>query len=207
MASYAAEKLIQLGAKVVTLSDRSGTLVVESGYTPEMLAEVMELKTVKRGELSELSFKGAKFAAKKNPWQLVKKYDAALPCSRQNELDGKDAAFMLKAGCTLVAEGANMPSTPDAIKQFVDAKIMYAPGKASNAGGVATSGLEMSQNSERLSWTREEVDAKLKGIMKAIHDNAWEAAAKYGHKGNYVMGANIAGFTKVADAMVAQGVV
>ncbi len=207
VASYAAEKLIQLGAKVVTLSDRSGTLVVESGYTPEMLAEVMELKTVKRGELSELSFKGAKFAAKKNPWQLVKKYDAALPCSRQNELDGKDAAFMLKAGCTLVAEGANMPSTPDAIKQFVDAKIMYAPGKASNAGGVATSGLEMSQNSERLSWTREEVDAKLKGIMKAIHDNAWEAAAKYGHKGNYVMGANIAGFTKVADAMVAQGVV
>ena len=207
VASYAAEKLIQLGAKVVTLSDRSGTLVVESGYTPEMLAEVMELKTVKRGELSELSFKGAKFAAKKNPWQLVKKYDAALPCSRQNELDGKDAAFMLKAGCTLVAEGANMPSTSDAIKQFVDAKIMYAPGKASNAGGVATSGLEMSQNSERLSWTREEVDAKLKGIMKAIHDNAWEAAAKYGHKGNYVMGANIAGFTKVADAMVAQGVV
>ena len=207
VASYAAEKLIQLGAKVVTLSDRSGTLVVESGYTPEMLAEVMELKTVKRGELSELSFKGAKFAAKKNPWQLVKKYDAALPCSRQNELDGKDAAFMLKAGCTQVAEGAQKPSTPDAIKQFVDAKIMYAPGKASNAGGVATSGLEMSQNSERLSWTREEVDAKLKGIMKAIHDNAWEAAAKYGHKGNYVMGANIAGFTKVADAMVAQGVV
>ena len=207
VASYAAEKLIQLGAKVVTLSDRSGTLVVESGLTQEMLAEVMELKNVKRGELSELTFKGAKFAAKKNPWQLVKKYDAALPCSRQNELDGKDAAFMLKAGCTVVAEGANMPSTPDAIKQFVDAKIMYAPGKASNAGGVATSGLEMSQNSERLSWTREEVDAKLKGIMKAIHDNAWEAAAKYGKKGNYVVGANIAGFVKVADAMVAQGIV
>lgn len=206
VASFAAEKLIELGAKVLTLSDRSGTLVVKDGLTVEMLAEVKQLKTVKRGELSELKFKGAKFVAKKNPWQLVSSYDAALPCSRQNELDGKDAAFMLKAGCKVVAEGANMPSTPDAIKQFLAAKIMYAPGKASNAGGVATSGLEMSQNSERLSWTREEVDAKLKGIMKEIHDNAWEQAAKYGHKGNYVMGANIAGFVKVADAMVAQGV-
>lgn len=114
--------------------------------------------------------------------------------------------MLKKAGCTLVAEGANMPSTPDAIAQFVGAKIMYAPGKASNAGGVATSGLEMSQNSGRISWTSEEVDSKLKGIMKAIHDNAWEQAEKYGQKGNYVMGANIAGFVKVADAMVAQGV-
>ena len=206
VATYAAEKLIQLGAKVLTLSDRSGAIVVKDGITPDLLAEVMNLKTVKRGELSEIKAKGVQFVAKKNSWQLVDKIDAAFPCARQNELDGKDAAYLLKHGCTLVAEGANMPSTPDAIDAFVKAKIMYSPGKASNAGGVATSGLEMSQNSERLSWSREEVDAKLKGIMKSIHDNAWEAAAKYGKKGNYVVGANIAGFTKVADAMVAQGV-
>ena len=206
VATYAAEKLIQLGAKVLTLSDRSGAIVVKDGITPDLLAEVMNLKTVKRGELSEIKAKGVQFVAKKNSWQLVDKIDAAFPCARQNELDGKDAAYLLKHGCTVVAEGANMPSTPDAIDAFVKAKIMYSPGKASNAGGVATSGLEMSQNSERLSWTREEVDAKLKGIMKSIHDNAWEAAAKYGKKGNYVVGANIAGFTKVADAMVAQGV-
>ena len=206
VATYAAEKLIQLGAKVLTLSDRSGTIVAKDGISTELLAEVMELKTVKRGELSEIKSKGVQFVAKKNSWQLVDKIDAAFPCARQNELDGKDAAYLLKHGCTLVGEGANMPSTPDAIEAFVKAKIMYSPGKASNAGGVATSGLEMSQNSERLSWSREEVDAKLKGIMKAIHDNAWEAAAKYGKKGNYVVGANIAGFTKVADAMIAQGV-
>ena len=206
VATYAAEKLMQLGAKVLTLSDRSGAIVVKDGITPDLLAEVKNLKTVKRGELSEIKAKGVQFVAKKNSWQLVDKIDAAFPCARQNELDGKDAAYLLKHGCTVVAEGANMPSTPDAIDAFVKAKIMYSPGKASNAGGVATSGLEMSQNSERLSWSREEVDAKLKGIMKSIHDNAWEAAAKYGKKGNYVVGANIAGFTKVADAMVAQGV-
>ena len=206
VATYAAQKLMHLGAKVLTLSDRSGSIVVKDGITPDLLAEVMNLKTVKRGELSEIKAKGVQFVAKKNSWQLVDKIDAAFPCARQNELDGKDAAYLLKHGCTLVGEGANMPSTPDAIDAFVKAKIMYSPGKASNAGGVATSGLEMSQNSERLSWSREEVDAKLKGIMKAIHDNAWEAAAKYGKKGNYVVGANIAGFTKVADAMVAQGV-
>ena len=206
VATYAAEKLMQLGAKVLTLSDRSGAIVVKDGITPDLLAEVMNLKTVKRGELSEIKAKGVQFVAKKNSWQLVDKIDAAFPCARQNELNGKDAAYLLKHGCTVVAEGANMPSTPDAIDAFVKAKIMYSPGKASNAGGVATSGLEMSQNSERLSWSREEVDAKLKGIMKSIHDNAWEAAAKYGKKGNYVAGANIAGFTKVADAMVAQGV-
>ena len=206
VATYAAEKLMQLGAKVLTLSDRSGSIIVKDGITPDLLAAVKNLKTVKRGELSEIKAKGVQFVAKKNSWQLVDKIDAAFPCARQNELDGKDAAYLLKHGCTLVGEGANMPSTPDAIDAFVKAKIMYSPGKASNAGGVATSGLEMSQNSERLSWSREEVDAKLKGIMKAIHDNAWEAAAKYGKKGNYVVGANIAGFTKVADAMVAQGV-
>ena len=207
VASFAAQKLMQLGAKVLTLSDRSGAIVVKDGITPELLAEVMELKNVKRGELSEIKAKGVQFVAKKNSWQLVDQIDCAFPCARQNELDGDDAAYLLKHGCTLVGEGANMPSTPDAIEAFVNAKIMYSPGKASNAGGVATSGLEMSQNSGRLSWSREEVDSKLKGIMKAIHDNAWEAAAKYGKKGNYVVGANIAGFTKVADAMVAQGVV
>ena len=206
VATYAAEKLMQLGAKVLTLSDRSGAIVVKDGITPDLLAEVMNLKTVKRGELSEIKAKGVQFVAKKNSWQLVDKIDAAFPCARQNELDGKDAAYLLKHGCTLVGEGANMPSTPDAIDAFVKAKIMYSPGKASNAGGVATSGLEMSQNSERISWTRDQVDSRLKDIMKAIHDNAYEAAAKYGKKGNYVVGANIAGFVKVADAMVAQGV-
>ena len=206
VATYAAEKLIQLGAKVLTLSDRSGTIVVKDGISEDLLKTVMELKTVKRGELSEIKAKGVQFVAKKNSWQLVDKIDAAFPCARQNELNGQDAEYLLKHGCTLVGEGANMPSTPDAIEAFVKAKIMYSPGKASNAGGVATSGLEMSQNSGRLSWSREEVDSKLKGIMKAIHDNAWEAAAKYGKKGNYVVGANIAGFVKVADAMVAQGV-
>ena len=207
VASYAAQKLIRLGAKVLTLSDRSGTLIVKDGFTEELLDRVMELKTVKRGELSSLKVAGSKFVAGKTPWKLVSKYDCAFPCARQNELDGSDAEYMLKtAGCRLVGEGANMPSTPDAIASFVAAKIMYSPGKASNAGGVATSGLEMSQNSARMSWSGEQVDAKLQGIMKAIHDNAWEAAAKYGKKGNYVAGANIAGFVKVADAMVAQGV-
>ena len=206
VASFAAQKLLQLGAKVLTLSDRSGSIYVKDGISPELLAEVMELKTVKRGELSEIKAKGVQFVAKKNSWQIADKIDAAFPCARQNELNGEDAEYLLKHGCTLVGEGANMPSTPEAIDKFVRAKIMYSPGKASNAGGVATSGLEMSQNSERLSWTREEVDAKLKGIMKSIHDNAWEAAAKYGKKGNYMVGANIAGFTKVEDAMVAQGV-
>ena len=195
VASFAAQKLMQLGAKVLTLSDRSGAIYCADGITEKMLKDIMVLKNVKRGELAEFAkkTKAVKFFAGVNSWQLADKIDAAFPCARQNELNGKDAAYLLKHGCQVVAEGANMPSTPDAIAAFVKAKIMYSPGKASNAGGVATSGLEMSQNSERLSWSAEEVDAKLKGIMKAIHDNAWEAAAKYGHKGNYVMGANIAG--------------
>ena len=208
VASFAAEKLIQLDAKVLTLSDRSGTIYAKDGITSGMLRDVMHLKNVERGELSEFAAKtkAVKFFKGVNCWQVADKIDCAFPCARQNELNGKDAAYLLKHGCTLVGEGANMPSTPDAIAAFQKAKIMYSPGKASNAGGVATSGLEMSQNSERVSWTREQVDNRLKGIMKAIHDNAWEAAAKYGKKGNYVAGANIAGFTKVADAMVAQGV-
>ncbi len=208
VATYAAEKLMQLGAKVLTLSDRSGAIYAKDGITAKMLKDVMHLKNVTRGELADFAkkTKAVKFFKGANSWQLADKVDCAFPCARQNELNGKDAAYLLKHGCTLVGEGANMPSTPDAIAAFVKAKIMFSPGKASNAGGVATSGLEMSQNSERLSWTAEEVDAKLKGIMKAIHDNAWNAAEKYGHKGNYVMGANIAGFTKVADAMLAQGI-
>ena len=208
VATYAAEKLMQLGAKVLTLSDRSGAIYAKDGITPKMLKDVMRLKTVDRGELADFAkkTKAVKFFKGANSWQLADEVDCAFPCARQNELNGKDAAYLLKHGCTLVGEGANMPSTPDAIAAFAKAKIMFSPGKASNAGGVATSGLEMSQNSERLSWTAEEVDSKLKGIMKAIHDNAWHAAEKYGHKGNYVMGANIAGFTKVADAMLAQGV-
>ena len=206
VASFAAQKLIRLGAKVVTLSDRSGTLYVKEGYTEKLIDAVMNLKTVKRGELSELA-KAGKFFKGANPWQIADKLDCAFPCSRQNELDGDDAAYLVKHGVILVGEGANMPSTPEAIETFLKAKVLFSPGKASNAGGVATSGLEMSQNSERMTWTSEQVDAKLKGIMKAIHDNAYEAAAKYGKKGNYVVGANIAGFVKVADAMVAQGIV
>ena len=208
VATYAAEKLMQLGAKVLTLSDRSGAIYAKDGITPKMLKDVMRLKTVARGELADFAkkTKAVKFFKGANSWQLADKVDCAFPCARQNELNGKDAAYLLKHGCVLVGEGANMPSTPDAIAAFARAKIMFSPGKASNAGGVATSGLEMSQNSERLSWTAEEVDTKLKGIMKAIHDNAWNAAEKYGHKGDYVMGANIAGFTKVADAMLAQGI-
>jgi len=209
VASYAAEKLIQLGAKVLTLSDRSGAIYVKDGISTGMLQDIMHLKNVERGEFADFAkkAKGVQFVKGANSWQLADKIDCAFPCARQNELNGKDAAYLVKHGCTLVGEGANMPSTPDAVEAFLKAKVMFSPGKASNAGGVATSGLEMSQNSERVSWTREEVDAKLKGIMKAIHDNAWEAAAKYGKKGNYVVGANIAGFTKVADAMVAQGIV
>ena len=207
VATYAVQKLIQLGAKPVTLSDRSGTLYVKKGITQALLDEVMELKNVKRGELADIKSKGVTFVAGASPWQVVDKVDCAFPCSRQNELNGDDAKYLIKHGCKLVGEGANMPSTPEAIEAFLGAKLLFSPGKASNAGGVATSGLEMSQHSERLSWTAEEVDNRLKGIMKAIHDNAYAAAEKYGHKGNYVVGANIAGFVKVADAMVAQGIV
>ena len=208
VASYAAKKLISLGAKVVTLSDRSGAIYAKDGLSDAAVSEIIDLKTVKRGELSEIAkkMKGVKFFAKAKSWQLADKVDCAFPCARQNELDGKDAAYLVKHGCSLVAEGANMPSTPDAVDAFLKAKVLFAPGKAANAGGVATSGLEMSQNSERLSWSAEAVDGKLREIMKNIHDNAYAAAAKYGHKGNYVMGANIAGFTKVADAMLAQGI-
>ena len=208
VASYAAKKLITLGAKVVTLSDRSGAIYAKNGLSMSDLETIMDLKSIRRGELSEIAkeLKGVKFFQGVNVWQLPSKVDCAFPCARQNELNGEDAAYLLKHGCKLVAEGANMPSTPEAVSAFLKAKILYAPGKAANAGGVATSGLEMSQNAARMYWSAKVVDDKLREIMCSIHDNAYEAAAKYGHKGNYVMGANIAGFTKVADAMVAQGI-
>ncbi|MBR6201196.1 MAG: NADP-specific glutamate dehydrogenase [Spirochaetales bacterium] len=207
VAVYAAEKLIQLGAKPVTLSDSNGYIYDADGITQEKLDWVKDLKFVRRGRIKEYAdkFPSAKYFEGKKPWEV--KCDCAFPCSTQNELDGNAAQTLLDNGVILVGEGANMPSTLDAVEKFLAAKIMFSPGKASNAGGVATSGLEMSQNSERLSWTAEEVDAKLKGIMKSIHDNAYEAAKKYGMEGNYVAGANIAGFLKVADAMMAQGIV
>ncbi len=207
VAVYAALKLISLSAKVMTLSDRSGVLFKKDGLTEDDVRRVIRYKEEARGELEEIvdQFDGAKFFPKARPWEVADKIDCAFPCSRQNELNGAEAEYLVKHGCTLVAEGANMPSTPEAVKVFQSSGILYAPGKAANAGGVATSGLEMSQNSERMLWTAKMVDDKLREIMSAIHDNAYEAAAKYGFQGNYVMGANIAGFTKVADAMLAQG--
>ena len=206
VAQYAAEKTNQLGGKVITLSDSSGYIVDYDGIDERKLAFVMELKNVKRGRISEYvkKYPSAKYVANKTPWEI--KCDVALPCATQNELHGKDADLLLKNGCICVSEGANMPSTKEAIYKFHEAKILFAPGKASNAGGVATSGLEMSQNSIRMNWTREEVDEKLKRIMNDIH----ESCVKYGTEGDfvdYVKGANIAGFVKVADAMLDQGVV
>lgn len=207
VAQYAAEKAIQLGAKVLTMSDSSGYIYDDAGIDTEKLAFIMNLKNVKRGRIHEYieAYPNAKFEKGKTPWGV--KCDVALPCATQNELQGEDAKTLLDNGCICVSEGANMPSTIEAINTFLDAKILYAPGKASNAGGVATSGLEMTQNSLRYSWTRDEVDSKLKQIMADIH----EACTKYGKDEtgyvDYVRGANIAGFVKVADAMMAQGVV
>ncbi|MBS7311548.1 MAG: NADP-specific glutamate dehydrogenase [Treponema sp.] len=211
VAQYAAEKLIQLGAKVVTLSDSSGYIYDADGITQEKLDWVKELKCVKRGRISEYAkqFPSAKYFEGKKVWEV--KCDCAFPCATQNELLEADAEMLLKNGCKLVAEGANMPSDNAAVAKFQAAKIMYAPGKASNAGGVATSGLEMSQNSERLSWSAAEVDAKLDSIMCNIHDNCLNTAKRFGLTDgeyiNYQAGANIAGFVKVAEAMIAQGLV
>ena len=205
VAQYAAEKCLQLGASVLTLSDSNGTIYAKDGITKEQLAWIMELKNVKRGRIAEAAKEfGFEYFEGKRPWSV--KCDIALPCATQNELNGDEAKALLANGVMCVAEGANMPSTPEAIEAFQSAGILYAPGKASNAGGVATSGLEMSQNSLRLSWTREEVDARLLQIMKSIH----ESCVKYGKNAdgsiNYVQGANVAGFVKVADAMLSQGV-
>jgi glutamate dehydrogenase (NADP+) len=206
VAQYALEKAIHLGAKVVTVSDSSGYVYRESGFHSEHLAALMQLKNVKRGRISELAnqFGDVKFFANEKPWGVP--CHIALPCATQNEISGEDADKLLSNGVMCVSEGANMPSTPEAIEKFHAAKILFAPGKASNAGGVATSGLEMSQNSLRMNWSREEVDQKLHTIMVSIH----EACEKYGREGDYVdyvKGANIAGFIKVADAMIDQGVV
>jgi glutamate dehydrogenase (NADP+) len=206
VAQYTVEKLNQLGAKVVTVSDSNGTIYDKNGITEEKLAWLMDLKNVRRGRIKEYAEKfGATYHDGKRPWGI--KCDCAFPSATQNEVSGEDAAALLKNGCILVAEGANMPSEPAAIDQFLSKKILYGPGKAANAGGVATSGLEMCQNSMRLPWTREEVDKRLHQIMVTIHKNAFDTAAEYGQKGNYVVGANIAGFVKVADAMLDQGVV
>ena len=207
VAQYAAEKVIQLGGKVVTLSDSGGYIYDKDGIDEEKLAFVMEIKNKKRGRISDYldKYKSAEFHKGKTPWEVP--CAIALPCATQNELDGKDAKILLKNGCICVAEGANMPSTPEAIHAFHEARILFAPGKASNAGGVATSGLEMSQNSLRISWTREEVDERLQKIMKDIHDSCIEYGMDDDGYCNYVKGANIAGFVKVADAMLAQGVI
>ena len=207
VAVYAAEKLIQLGAKPVTLSDSNGYIYDPDGITQEKLDWVKELKFTRRGRISEYAkqFPSAKYFDGKKVWEV--KCDCAFPCATQNELLGEDAKKLVANGVKLVAEGANMPSDLDAVKTFLDNKILYAPGKASNAGGVATSGLEMSQNSERLSWSAEEVDEKLHSIMINIHENAYNTAKKFGMEGNYVAGANIAGFVKVCNAMIAQGLV
>ncbi len=206
VAQYTVEKLNQLGAKVVTLSDSNGSIYDKNGIDAEKLAYVITLKNVRRGRIKEYADKfGAKYMDGKRPWSVP--CDCAFPSATQNEIDVEDAKTLLKNKCCTVSEGSNMPSTPDAVEQFLAAKIMYGPGKAANAGGVATSGLEMSQNSMRLSWTREEVDDRLHKIMVAIHSQCYNTSMEYGQKGNLVMGANIAGFVKVADAMLAQGLV
>lgn len=205
VAQYAAQKVMELGGRVISLSDSEGTLYAESGLSDEQWLYLMDLKNVRRGRLREMAeHYGLQFLAGQRPWGLA--CDIALPCATQNELDAEDARALLKNGCICVAEGANMPSTLEAVDLFVEAGICYAPGKASNAGGVATSGLEMSQNAMRLHWSAGEVDERLHGIMQNIH----HACVHHGEENgriNYVKGANIAGFVKVADAMLAQGVV
>ena len=207
VAQYATEKAIEFGAKVLTLSDSSGYIVDEDGIDTEKLNFIMHLKNVKRGRISEYvdEYPNAEYFSEERPWSV--KCDIALPCATQNELNGDEAQQLVKNGCICVVEGANMPSTPEAISEFQKAKLLFAPGKASNAGGVATSGLEMSQNSLRLSWSREEVDKRLKDIMEAIHDSCVKYGENQDGSIDYIKGANIAGFVKIADAMLAQGVV
>ncbi|HET8808872.1 MAG TPA: NADP-specific glutamate dehydrogenase [Flavobacteriaceae bacterium] len=207
VAQYATEKATQLGAKVVTLSDSSGYIYDPEGIDAEKLAHIMEIKNVRRGRINEYltEYPHAVFSEGKTPWS--EKCDVALPCATQNELHESDAKTLVENGCIAVGEGANMPCTPEAIAVFQDAKILFSPGKASNAGGVATSGLEMSQNSMRFNWTAEEVDSKLHQIMNEIHDACVQFGAQEDGYVDYVKGANIAGFVKVADAMLAQGAV
>lgn len=206
VAQYAIEKAMALGAKVVTVSDSVGTAIDEDGFTPEKLAVLMEIKNNLYGRVSDYAERvGAKFEPGKRPWHVP--VDVALPCATQNELDVNDANLLIQNGVICVAEGANMPCTLEATQVFEKARVLYAPGKASNAGGVATSGLEMSQNAIRLSWSREEVDARLLEIMKNIHSVCVKHGARNDGSVSYINGANIAGFVRVADAMIAQGVV
>lgn len=206
VAQYTIEKLNELGAKVVSLSDSGGTIYDPEGIHAEKLDFVMNLKNVKRGRIKEYADKyGVEYLEGKRPWGI--KCDCAFPSATQNEIDGDDAKTLLDNGCYVISEGANMPSTPQAQSLYIKAKILYGPAKAANAGGVATSGLEMSQNSQRLAWTREEVDHKLHSIMIDIHQQCFDAAEEYGEPGNLMMGANIAGFVKVADSMLDQGLV
>ncbi len=206
VAQYATEKCIDLGVKVIALSDSTGWIHDPDGIDREKLAWVMDLKNVRRGRIKEYAehFK-ANYTetAKGSPWSL--KCDIALPSATQNEVDAKEAQMLVDNGCIAVGEGANMPTVPEGVEIFQESGILFGPGKAANAGGVSVSGLEMAQNSQRFFWTREEVDAKLKQIMQAIHANAYKTAEQFGEKSNYVVGANIAGFLKVADAMIAQG--
>ena len=207
VATYTAEKLLQLGAKVVSMSDSDGTVIIPDGMTEEQLKFVFELKNIYRGRISEFAeeYKLPYYPGQR-PWTLVKA-DIAMPSATQNELNGEEARALLANGCIAVSEGANMPSTPEAIKEFLAAKILYAPGKAANAGGVSVSGLEMAQNSQKLSWSAEEVDAKLKSIMAEIHHQCTLFGKEEDGYINYVKGANVAGFMKVARAMMAQGIV
>ncbi len=207
VAQYLVDKLNQVGAKVVTLSDSDGTLHDPAGIDAEKLAWVIHHKTVVRGRISAYAdrFTGAVFHPRRRPWHIP--CDCAFPCATQNELDGDDAQALVKGGCRLVAEGANMPSTPEAVACFQKNDVLFGPGKAANAGGVATSGLEMSQNSLRMGWNSSEVDSRLHTIMKAIHTQTLNASREYGQPGNYTFGANIAGFVKVANAMIDQGLV
>jgi len=206
VAQYAAEKATELGATVLTLSDSSGYILDQDGINAEKLAHVMHIKNVERGRISDYlkKYPSASFVAGKTPWGVA--CDIAMPCATQNELNGDDAKVLIANGVKCVAEGANMPSTPEAIEAFAAARILFSPGKASNAGGVSTSGLEMSQNSLRLSWSREEVDQRLHGIMKSIHASCVKYGAREDGTVDYVKGANLAGFVKVADAMLDQGV-
>jgi len=213
VAQYTVEKILDLKGKVVTLSDSAGFIYDEKGIDREKLAWVMALKNIKRGRIEAYAEKYPEAVYTKNDpsldhnplWDI--KADCAFPSATQNEINGKDGANLIQNGVFVVAEGANMPSTPQAVDLFLEKKILYAPGKAANAGGVAVSGLEMSQNAMRIAWTREEVDNRLKQIMKSIHTACVDASAEYGHPGNYVVGANIAGFVKVVDAMLDQGLV
>lgn len=206
VAQFACEKVTELGGKVVTLSDSDGTIYDKNGIDAEKLAWVMKLKNEKRGRIMEYADKyKCEYLPGKRPWSIP--CQIAMPNATQNEVNAEDAQTLVKNGCICVSEGANMPSTPEAVDIFLKNNVLYGLSKAANAGGVATSGLEMSQNSQRMSWTREEVDAKLKEIMSSIHKVAYETSKEYGQPGNYVIGANIASFLKVADAMMAQGLV